>query len=70
VPPHLRASGQALFAAVTFGVGGLIGYPAAGAGYDALGGHRLFAVAAALELLPMLLVLRVRPPPEPVVSSA
>jgi MFS transporter, PPP family, 3-phenylpropionic acid transporter len=70
VPPHLRASGQALFAAVTFGVGGLIGYPAAGAGYDALGGHRLFAVAAALELLPLLLVLRVRPPPSPVVASA
>jgi len=70
VPPHLRASGQALFAAVTFGVGGMIGYPAAGAGYGALGGHWLFAVAAALELVPVLLVLRVRPPPPPVVGSA
>jgi len=68
-PAQLRASGQALFAAVTFGVGGLIGYPAAGAGFDALGGHRLFAVAAALELLPALLVLRVRPPSEVVIRS-
>jgi PPP family 3-phenylpropionic acid transporter len=68
VPPHLRASGQALFTAVTFGVGGLIGYPAAGAGFDALGGHWLFAAAAALELLPALLVLRVRPPPAAVVA--
>jgi PPP family 3-phenylpropionic acid transporter len=68
-PPHLRASGQALFTAVTFGVGGLIGYPAAGAGYDAVGGRWLFAAAAVLELAPALLVLRVRPPPEPVVGS-
>ena len=32
VPPELRASGQALFVAVTFGVGGLVGYLGAGAG--------------------------------------
>lgn len=62
VPPHLRSSGQALYVAVTFGVGGLVGYTVAGVGYDALGGHRLFAVAAALELVPALLVLWVRPP--------
>lgn len=62
VPPHLRASGQALFAAVTWGVGGLIGFTTAGAGYDALGGHGLFAAAAALELVPAVLVLQARPP--------
>ncbi|HEX8826122.1 MAG TPA: MFS transporter [Archangium sp.] len=67
VPPHLRASGQGLFAAVTFGLGGLVGYATAGAGYDWLGGHRLFAVAAVLELLAAALVLRISPekPPSP-----
>jgi PPP family 3-phenylpropionic acid transporter len=58
VPAHLRASGQALFAAVTFGVGGLVGYLGSGAAYDVIGGHRLFAVAAGLELLAALLARR------------
>ncbi len=61
VPPHLRASGQALFAAITFGLGGLVGYSTAGAGYDWLGGHRLFAVATGLELVAAALVLRISP---------
>ncbi|HYO52669.1 MFS transporter [Archangium sp.] len=61
VPPHLRASGQGLFAALTFGVGGLVGYASAGAGYDWLGGHRLFATAALLELAAATLVLRITP---------
>ncbi|WP_257456300.1 MFS transporter [Archangium lipolyticum] len=61
VPPHLRASGQGLFAAVTFGVGGLVGYASAGAGYDWLGGHRLFAVASVLELAAAAIVLRITP---------
>jgi PPP family 3-phenylpropionic acid transporter len=62
VPPHLRASGQALFTAITFGVGGLVGYASAGAGYDWLGGHRLFAAAALLELAATALVLRIASP--------
>jgi PPP family 3-phenylpropionic acid transporter len=72
VPPHLRASGQALYASVTFGLGGFVGYLSAGAGYDWLGGHRLFAVAAALELLAAALVLRAAPPPasEPLPDGA
>lgn len=61
VPPELRASGQALFASATFGVGGLIGYLGSGAGYDAIGGHRLFAVAAAVELMAAAVVLQLRP---------
>ncbi|MGQ0508095.1 MAG: MFS transporter [Myxococcaceae bacterium] len=61
VPSHLRASGQALFGAVTFGVGGLAGYPLAGKGYDLLGGHRLFMVAAVVELVAAGLVLFVQP---------
>jgi MFS transporter, PPP family, 3-phenylpropionic acid transporter len=61
IPPHLRASGQGLFAALTFGLGGLVGYATAGAGYDWLGGHRLFAVAGVLELAAAALVLRISP---------
>lgn len=62
VPQHLSASGQGLFAAVTFGAGGLIGYAASGAGYSLLGGgHALFAVAGGLELLAALFVLQASP---------
>ncbi len=61
VPAALRASGQALFASATFGLGGLLGYLSSGAGYDALGGHRLFAVAAGIELMAAALVLKLRP---------
>jgi MFS transporter, PPP family, 3-phenylpropionic acid transporter len=62
-PGSLRATGQALFVAATFGVGGLVGYLGTGAGYDALGGHKLFAVAAAAALLPALLLKLVNPRP-------
>jgi len=66
VPQHLRASGQGLFAAVTFGVGGLIGFSASGAAYSLLGGgHALFAVAGVLELLAAILVLQASPAPTP-----
>lgn len=62
VPQHLRASGQGLFAAVTFGVGGLVGFSSAGAAYSLLGGgHALFAVAAVLELIAAVLVLQASP---------
>ncbi len=64
-PPSLRATGQALFAATTFGIGGVLGFRAAGALYDALGGHQLFALAAGLELVPAALVaLALRAPRE------
>jgi PPP family 3-phenylpropionic acid transporter len=62
VPAALRASGQALYVAVTFGLGGLAGFTAAGAGYDLLGGHRLFLVAAGVELVPALLILSLKAP--------
>lgn len=61
VPEGMRASGQALFVAITFGVGGIVGYTTAGALYDLLGGHRLFALAAGLQTLTALLTLRLRP---------
>lgn len=60
-PPELRASGQALFASVAFGVGGLIGYLSSGIGYDVLGGHRLFAAAAVVDVLAACIILRIRP---------
>ena len=62
-PPQLRSSGQGLFVSVTFGIGGLIGYLLSGVGYDALGGHRLFAVAGLVELAAAWLILQIKPDP-------
>lgn len=51
VPPRLRATGQALFAAIVFGLGNAFGYQLAGAGYDHHGSAApLFAWAAAVEI--------------------
>ena len=61
VPTHLRASGQGLFAAVTFGIGGLLGNTLSGAGFALLGGHGLFGVAGLLELVAVILVLQSSP---------
>lgn len=57
VPAALRATGQALFV-TTLGVGNVCGYLASGAIYDAGGGVApAFLAAAALELVPLGLVL-------------
>ena len=57
-PPTLRATGQALFVAAAFGVGGLSGYIATGVGLDLLrSSHAVFAIAAGLELVPAVLIL-------------
>ena len=56
-PSSLRATGQALFVAATFGVGGILGYGAAGVLYDRLGGHRLFGLAALMALLPAAVIV-------------
>lgn len=56
-PDSLRATGQALFVAATFGVGGLVGFVLSGRVFELLGGHQLFALAGALELLPVAVVL-------------
>ena len=63
VPAHRRAEGQSLFAAITFGLGGLVGYVFSGMGYDAIGGHGLFAIAALVEALALVVVWRL-PAPE------
>ncbi len=57
VPDALRVSGQALFVACTFGLGGVIGFAASGVLYDSVGGHRLYGVAAGVESLAVILAL-------------
>ncbi len=55
VPSHLRATGQALVAAVVFGAGNVLGYQLSGAGYDLYRSvSPLFGWAAAVEVVPLL----------------
>ncbi len=50
VPPSLRATGQALFSAIVFGIGNGAGYALSGAGYDRYGSVApLFGWAAVVE---------------------
>lgn len=65
VPPELRASGQALFVSITFGLGGVIGFLSSGAAYDQIGGHRLFAAAAVVQAISAVITLRLRPAGRP-----
>jgi PPP family 3-phenylpropionic acid transporter len=65
VPSRLRATGQAMFAGVVFGLGNAVGYQLSGFGYDRwhgvgplfawAGGVELVALAALLALPPALL---------------
>jgi PPP family 3-phenylpropionic acid transporter len=58
VPVRLRATGQAIFSAVVFAGGNALGYALSGKGYDRFGSASpLYTWAAALELLPLLLLL-------------
>jgi PPP family 3-phenylpropionic acid transporter len=71
VPPQLLATGRALFGAVAFGAGGLLGNAAAGALYDAGGGRLAYSLAAALELAALpLLALAARRARHPQVAIA
>lgn len=63
VDARLRTTGQAVFLATTFGLGGLVGYSAGGLAYDAIGGSALFLVAAGLEVGAALATLRLRASP-------
>jgi PPP family 3-phenylpropionic acid transporter len=55
VPAPLRATGQALFSAMVFGVGNAVGYQLAGLALDRYGwSPPLFAWSGALEVLPLL----------------
>ena len=59
VPPKLRATGQALLV-MAINLGGAVGNLAVGRLYDSAGPSTLFALAAAGELLPLLVVLYAR----------
>ena len=59
VPPKLRATGQALLV-MAINLGGAVGNLAVGRLYDSAGPSALFALAAAGELLPLLVVLYAR----------
>lgn len=61
VAPELRASGQALFAAVTFGLGGCVGFVASGFVLEWAGSPALFGTAALLEGMAALAVAGVAP---------
>jgi len=64
VPAPLRATGQALFSAMVFGLGNALGYQLAGLALDHYGrSPPLFAWAGLVELLPLLgLLLLMRNP--------
>jgi PPP family 3-phenylpropionic acid transporter len=70
VPDSLRATGQALFVACTFGIGGLVGYLGSGRTYDAVGGATLFTLAAGLEWLPVLALWWLGSPPAAPANNA
>ena len=56
VPPALRATGQAVYTTVTFGIGNLIGYLGFGLLVDVSGGaEAAFLAAATIELVPLAL---------------
>lgn len=57
VPARLRATGQALFTSITYGVGGIAGYLLAGRLYESWGSRQVFVAGAVLEWLPLALVL-------------
>ncbi len=57
-PEDLRASGQAIYGGVTYGMGSVVGMIAAGSLYDRIGPFRLFAVSALIALAGAVLIGR------------
>jgi len=58
VPTRLRATGQAIFSALVFGVGNAVGYALSGRGYDRFrDAGPLYSFAAAAELLALVLLV-------------
>lgn len=57
IPEQLRATGRALFAAVVFGIGGIVGSALAGARFESGGGKSAFMTSAVLELFAPLVLL-------------
>lgn len=50
LPPMLQATGRALFASASWGLGGVVGHALSGAVFDAAGGRAALASAALLEV--------------------
>ncbi|MBI4872070.1 MAG: MFS transporter [Candidatus Riflebacteria bacterium] len=65
VPRELANSSQSVFAAVAWGLGGIVAQLVCGPVYQRLGGQFLFAAAAVCELLPFAGMLLLREPVEP-----
>ena len=65
VPDELRATGQGLFVACTFGLGGGLGSLLSGWSYEQLGGHAMFAGAAGVSALTIVLALTFVSTPKP-----
>jgi PPP family 3-phenylpropionic acid transporter len=62
VPSRLRATGQAMFAGVVFGLGNAVGYQLSGFGYDRWHGvSPLFAWAGGVELIALAALLALPP---------
>ncbi len=64
VPREIQNSSQAVFAAMSFGLGGIAAQALCGPFYEKMGGHSLFAAAAVLQLLPVLGMVFLREPKE------
>jgi PPP family 3-phenylpropionic acid transporter len=62
VPPELRSSAQAVYAAFVWGCGGILGQLICGPVYAQAGGRALFAGAAVLELVPLIALMFLREP--------
>ncbi|MGC4122400.1 MAG: MFS transporter [Myxococcales bacterium] len=61
-PTRLRATAQALFVSLTYGVGGFLGYVLVGRLFDLFEPRQVFMAAAVLEVVPFLLSLRLPDP--------
>jgi PPP family 3-phenylpropionic acid transporter len=64
-PPGLAASSQSAFAAVVFGGAGIVAQIVSGFVFRNLGGRALFALAAILEIIPLVAIGAMEEPPDP-----
>lgn len=62
VPDELRVSSQGLLYSIAFGFGGIIGQLLSGHVHDTMGNVRLFEIAAAAEVIPLLMLSFLREP--------
>jgi PPP family 3-phenylpropionic acid transporter len=64
VPAELQNSSQSVFAAVAWGLGGIVAQLVCGPVYQRLGGRTLFAMAACVELIALVGIWFMKEPPE------